>query len=115
MSLSIDAKTNLSLSVTSDGYDVSIADSLKDIFTTRKGSVVMNPEFGSDLYLLIDRRIDDEWLIDFRRYIADAVAFEPRIELASVEITATNATDGSVAFKLYFVDGSIFEGVLNGF
>ncbi len=108
-------KVSFSLSVASDGFDVSISDSLKDIFTTRKGSVAMLPEFGSELYLLVDKRIDDEWLIDFRRYISDAVTFEPRVNLEKIELIKADASTGSIEFTLHFSDNSTFLGELNGF
>lgn len=114
--LSESTKNILSLSVDNhDGYDVSIFDSLANIFATTKGSVIMLPEFGSELYLLIDRRIDDEWLIDFRRYVKDALIFEPRVLLDNVEIISVDASIGSVKFRLNFADDSFFEGSLNGF
>ena len=100
---------------TSDGFDVTIAESLEDIYTTPKKTVVMLPEFGNDFFKLVDKRIDDEWLIDLKRMLADATIWEIRVTLEKVSIKSFDATKGSVAFRLDFDDNSYLEGVLNGF
>ncbi|EAI5420444.1 baseplate assembly protein, partial [Campylobacter coli] len=51
---------------------VSIEESIKDILTTPLGSRVMRPEYGSLLYTLIDRKIDDDFRVKLTRYTAEA-------------------------------------------
>ena len=47
-----DLKRLITFSVTnmSNGFEVSIAESLEDIYTTPKKTVVMLPEFGNDFF-----------------------------------------------------------------
>ena len=104
-----------SVTNTSNGFDVSIAESLEDIYTTPKKTVVMLPEFGNDFFKLVDKRMDDEWLIDLKRELADATIWETRITLKKVTIKSFDVAKGSVAFRLDFDDNSYLEGVLNGF
>lgn len=54
-------------------YQASLEESLKRILETPLGSRVMLPEFGSKLYLLTDRRMDDNFKLDFYRYVAEAI------------------------------------------
>ena len=108
-------KVTFSLEALSNGFDVSIADSYADIFTTPKGSVIMLPEFGCDLNELIDKRMDDEWLIDFRRAIKDATIWETRKLLKDIEILKVDSVAGVVSFRLKFDDSSYLQGALNGF
>lgn len=64
-------------------YLVDIENSIKRILTTPLGSRVMEPTFGSNLYLLIDKRIDMEWKLLFSKYVFEAISrWEPRIKLA---------------------------------
>ena len=46
------------------GYLTTIEESIKDILLTPLGSRVMLPEYGSRLFELIDRRVDDEFRAD---------------------------------------------------
>ncbi|MGB2553928.1 GPW/gp25 family protein, partial [Campylobacter sp. MOP51] len=48
---------------------ISVEDSIKDILLTPLGSRVMLPEYGSRLYELIDRKIDDEFRADLACYV----------------------------------------------
>lgn len=104
-----------SLTASSEGFEVSIIESFENIFTTPKNTVTMLPEFGCDFHELIDRRIDDEFLIDYRRVLMDASIWETRKVLESVRVLDVDAVNGSIATRLNFTDGSYIEGVFNGF
>ena len=61
---------------------VSIEESIKRILETPLGSRVMLPEFGSKLYTLIDKRLDQAWRLMFISYVFEALKrWEPRIRL----------------------------------
>lgn len=61
-------------------YQVTIAQSIARILSTRLGERVMRPLFGSDLYLLRDRTFNSEWRVLATRYIYEAIdKNEPRV------------------------------------
>ncbi len=97
-------------------FYVSIAESIQTILSTPLGSRVMLPEFGSNLHLLIDKKVDDEWIIDFRRYVTDAIEKnEPRVILSKIDIKDINATTGKVIFNLYFDNIYTLQVVQDGY
>ncbi|EAL5903430.1 baseplate assembly protein [Campylobacter lari] len=68
-------------------FMVSIEESVKDILITPLGSRVMRPEYGSLLYTLIDRKIDDDFKIKLTRYTAEAISkWEKRVRLKGVRL-----------------------------
>ncbi|WP_170000657.1 GPW/gp25 family protein, partial [Campylobacter sp. RM9328] len=50
-------------------YLASINESIKDILLTPLGSRVMLPDYGSRLFELIDRRVDDSFRADLACYV----------------------------------------------
>jgi len=97
-------------------FYVSIAESIQTILSTPLGSRVMLPEFGSNLHLLIDKKVDDEWIIDFRRYVTDAIEKnEPRVFLNKIDIKDIDATTGKVIFNLYFDNIYTLQVVQDGY
>ncbi len=61
-------------------FYVSLTESISRILTTRIGERVMQPEFGSDLYLLRDRDFNSAWRTTATRYIYEALRkWEPRV------------------------------------
>jgi phage baseplate assembly protein W len=66
-------------------YFVSIRESIQDILITPIGSRVMLPEYGSRLFELTDRKIDDEFRADLTTYVAEAIErWEPRVRVKEV-------------------------------
>ncbi|MDE7175751.1 MAG: GPW/gp25 family protein [Helicobacter sp.] len=93
-------------------YQASLEESLKRILETPLGSRVMLPEFGSKLYLLTDRKMDDNFKLDFYRYVAEAIEkWEKRVKLERVVLEEVK--DSKVHYTLFFKDNSSFSGVLN--
>jgi len=81
-----------------------LAQSVHDILTTPKGSLVMLRDYGSDLPEAIDRPLNGETLIDAYQAIAEALdLWEPRIGLARVAVVEARA--GFAMFELYDTDG----------
>lgn len=73
--------------------------SLVDILTTRKGTLVGNREYGSELLNFVDGPMNNK--IDMHRVILEAVdKYEPRIKINSVEIE--------------FVENNVLQVVLRG-
>lgn len=66
-------------------YLTDIEKSIERILSTSLGSRVMEPTFGSELYLLIDRRLDDMWNLLFIKYVFEAIdTWEKRVKIQSV-------------------------------
>jgi len=66
-------------------YLIDIEKSISRILSTPLGSRVMEPLFGSELYLLIDRKVDDMWKLLFIKYIFEAITkWEKRVKIQSV-------------------------------
>lgn len=66
-------------------YLTDIEKSIERILSTPLGSRVMEPTFGSELYLLIDRRLDDMWNLLFIKYVFEAIdTWEKRVKIQSV-------------------------------
>lgn len=82
-------------------YMVSIEESIKDILITPLGSRVMRPEYGSLLYTLIDRKIDDDFKIKLTRYTAEAISkWEKRVKLKGVRLN--ECKDNKLSITLLF-------------
>lgn len=63
-------------------YLSDIEKSLTRILTTPLGSRVLEPTFGSNLHLLVDRRVDKTWMMLFSKYVYEAIKlWEPRVKL----------------------------------
>lgn len=72
-------------------YLVDIENSIKDILQTPLGSRVMLPEYGSRLYELIDKKIDDEFRANLSWYVIEAVEkWEKRIKIDEVKLISLN-------------------------
>ncbi|MCV3431388.1 GPW/gp25 family protein [Campylobacter lari] len=82
-------------------YLTSIEESVKDILITPFGSRVMRPEYGSLLYTLIDRKIDDDFKIKLTRYTAEAISkWEKRVKLKGVRLN--DCKDNKLSITLLF-------------
>ncbi|EAK0103483.1 baseplate assembly protein [Campylobacter coli] len=91
---------------------VSIEESIKDILTTPLGSRVMRPEYGSLLYTLIDRKIDDDFRVKLTRYTAEAISkWEKRVKLKGVRLNKMQ--EGKLSITLLFEDYKDFSLELN--
>jgi len=72
--------------------DAHLAQSITDILTTPKGTLVMRRDYGSDLPDIIDRPMNGITMIDAYLAIAEALdLWEPRISVERVQIAAARA------------------------
>jgi len=61
------------------------------ILKTRQGSRPGNPKYGSRIYLLRDRRIDDMWRVLFTKYChEDIVRSDPELEVEEAKILSVS-------------------------
>lgn len=74
--------------------------SITDILTTPVGTRIMRPDYGSRLYELLDRPVDDVLRIDMYAETAEALArWERRFRLQRVELV--QAEVGRAVFNLH--------------
>ena len=70
--------------------DAHLAQSIHDILTTPKGSLVMLRDYGSDVPDILDQPINEETNLDAYMAIAEALdVWEPRIEIVRVQMDQT--------------------------
>jgi phage baseplate assembly protein W len=73
--------------------------SIVDILTTPIGSRVMRREYGSNLFYLVDRPINKEFLQQIYAAVAEALErWEPRLQLKKV--TVNEVRDGRITLSL---------------
>ncbi len=89
-------------------YLIDIEDSIKDILLTPLGSRVMLPEYGSRIYELIDRKIDDEFRADLACFVIEAVEkWEKRVKIDEVRLIGLK--DHKLSFKVVLMSGDEIE------
>lgn len=78
-----------------------IAESLRILLSTTPGERVMQPDYGCNLRALVFAEIDTGTITAVRDAVRRAVLFfEPRIDLATVEVDDTRAFDGVLELRL---------------
>ncbi|WP_169753487.1 GPW/gp25 family protein [Campylobacter mucosalis] len=89
-------------------YLSDVKSSIKDILLTPLGSRVMLPEYGSRIFELIDRRVDDGFRADLACYVIEAVEkWEKRVKIDEVRLISLN--DHSLSFKIILDNGEEME------
>jgi len=78
----------------------STAEKISDVLRTPKGSVVMFPEYGSDLWKLVDQPLNDRFRMKVYREAAKAAKNLKDIQLKKIEVTS--AGKGSFEVDAYF-------------
>lgn len=83
-----------------------LAQSIHDILTTPKGSLVMLRDYGSDLPDIIDQPINGETVLDVFQATAEALdRWEPRVDLARIELVASRP--GYAELELWDTTGNL--------
>ena len=86
-------------------YSISIEESIKDILLTPLGSRVMLPNYGSRLFELIDRRVDDSFRADLAWYVIEAVGrWEKRVKIQKVKLN--EFFNKNLSFTLFLDDNT---------
>lgn len=89
-------------------YLASIEESIKDILLTPLGSRVMLPDYGSRLFTLIDRRIDDDFRSDLAYFVIEAVEkWEKRVKIKRVKLNSLN--NAKLSFSVHLKSGESLE------
>lgn len=86
-------------------YLVSIEESIKDILLTPLNSRVMLPNYGSKIYELIDKKINDNFKANLSWYVVEAVElWEKRVKIDEVKLISFK--DNRLKIKLILIDGN---------
>lgn len=85
-----------------------LAQSIRDILTTRKGSRVMRRDYGSDVPALLDAPINGQTLTAFFAAVHEALArWEPRVRIDRVQLVESG--DGYVEIEIEGVWEDTFD------
>jgi phage baseplate assembly protein W len=83
-----------------DGYIITIAEEIRRVLVTRKGSIPMNPDYGSDLWRYRDRTLDTDTRIGIIAESFEAIERSvKRVQPTKVEVL--QSADGKFALKVY--------------
>lgn len=85
-------------------YD-DLAQSIKIILTTPKGSDPLRPEFATDIYRLIDRPLAEVRLLLIREIFEALRNFEPRIAVVSADVREGPTLDSILAVVTWRANG----------
>lgn len=108
-----DRDMSLSLSIEESFFVADEEMSFERIVTTAKGSRVMRPHFGSDLYKLVDKSVDGEFMMLFNRYLLEAFfdenekPWDERLTPLSVKIQEIESTKGSLRCMVTFENSEV--------
>jgi phage baseplate assembly protein W len=77
-----------------------IKQSIRDIITTPKGTRVMNREYGSNIFGLVDAPSNEATMLEIIAETQGAIArWEPRVKINKVQAFRTG--DGRISLDLY--------------
>jgi len=84
-----------------DGYIISIGEEIKRVLKTRKNSIPMNPEYGSELYKLRDRTLSDEVRLKIISYTFDAIdKWVKRVKCKKVDVIPVNDKEFNLRIEI---------------
>ena len=84
-----------------DGYIISIGEEIKRVLKTRKNSIPMNPEYGSELYKLRDRTLSDEVRLKIISYTFDAIdKWVKRVKCKKVDVIPINDKEFNLRIEI---------------
>ncbi|DAB30674.1 MAG TPA: baseplate assembly protein [Sulfurimonas sp. UBA12504] len=87
-------------------------EAISRILITPLLSRVNMPEYGSLLFELIDKPINDEWILDATRYTYEAIEKnEPRVSIKKVSIS----TGESVSINITYLENGVTQTFNIGF
>jgi len=86
---------------TFDGYLISVSEEIKRVLKTKKGSIPMNPEYGSELYKLRDRTLSDEVRLKIISFTFDAIdRWVDRVKCKRVDVIALNDKEFNLRIEI---------------
>ncbi len=110
----------IQVTLNSDFFSATEEESFMRIITTPKGSRVVRPYFGSDVYMLVDNTMDEEWKMKLSKYVLECFfdenhsPWDKRLVPKSVKITRVDTVLNTVDVVVDFQDTKI-EFNMGGF
>ena len=87
---------------------INTEESIKRILETPLGSRVMRPEYGSRLFELIDKSVDEEWILNAISYTYEAIENnEPNVKVKKVEVLTGDVTSIKITYEENGVENEI--------
>jgi len=84
-----------------DGYIIGIEEEIRRVLITKKGSIPMNPEYGSELYKSRDRTLDDEVRLKIVAYTFDAIdRWVDRVKCKKVDVIPVNDKEFNLRIEI---------------
>lgn len=91
---------------------ISTEESIHRILITPLITRVNMPQYGSRLFELIDKSVDDEWMLDAISYVNDAVEInETRVSIKKVSITTGDTVSINIDYEEVESDLSNFINI----
>ena len=81
------------------GYIIAAAEEIRRVLVTPKGSIPMNPDYGSDLYLYRDRTLDGETTVGIIGETFDAIERNVR-QAVPTRVQVSRRDDGVFALDI---------------
>jgi len=86
---------------TFDGYIIDVAEEIRRVLKTKKGSIPMNPEYGSELYKLRDRTMNDETKLKIISFTFDAIdKWVDRVKCKRVDVLPLNDKQFNIRIEI---------------
>lgn len=81
-----------------------IRQSLAILLSTRLGERMMQPDFGSSVYMMMFEKLDKSAVTFLKDSIESAILYhEPRIRLADIDVLDESGTEGRVLFDIQYM------------
>lgn len=91
---------------------MNLAERITRILSTRLGERVCMPTYGSDLYKLRDRHLNDESRLLFALYCKEAIEKWENVKVVKTELVKINSVSGAFSFRLYLENYEVIEGLV---
>ncbi len=82
-----------------DGYRISIVEEIKRCLLVKRGSIPMNPYYGSDLYKYRDRTLDDRTKLGIINTTFDAIEYAVK-RVKPKKVFINGKSNGSFDLKI---------------
>jgi len=91
---------------------MSLSQRINRLLTTRIGERVLVPAYGSNLYLLRDRKVSLKNRLLFAKYCKDAIEKWENVKVTKVEVLGGNAQEGTFNFSIVLSNNQTITGAV---
>ncbi len=102
---SISFTSSAGINTAGDRYIIDISEEVRRVLITRKGTIPMNPEYGSELYKLRDRTLSDEVRLNIISFTFEAIdKWVDRVKCKKVDVIPINNREYDLRIEVDFID-----------